>query len=470
MNNKHPNISIIIPVYNGEKYIRQCLDSVINQTYAEIEIICIDDGSTDNTPAILEEYAARDDRFVIVHQENKFAGVARNKGIDVAKGNYLYFLDADDYIDKSFCEVMIEAAESSHADITICRYMVYDVNSNELMDPPVFLADKYIDIPSVFRPIDLNEWIYYLSGSWAWDKLYRFEFVKSIKLRFQDGRVSNDGYFVDVSLVLADTIAFRNDKLITHRTNVYTSLENTRYDYWECGIQMLIAEHNELLKRGIYNNYKKAFVFHCAAYLTWQIRTMNNVSGFRRLYDKIKNELIGSLELLYENEDKEIACEEERMFIEELKAVSESDSILHYLLYIKEKVNHENEEYVKWVNGLRNHADSLAELVRKKHWRINIDKIYPGSRIILYGYGDVGKDLLYQISHSRELQVIGVSDRNELFEQDVRYISPEKIIEENFDYIIITVFDPKLSTEIRDTLISSGIENNKVLDREIYYE
>lgn len=93
-----PKISIIIPVYNAEKYLYDCLDSLINQTLKNTEIICIDDGSTDNSYEILCEYAAKDNRFIILQQENKGAGAARNKGMEIAKGEFLAFLDADDFL------------------------------------------------------------------------------------------------------------------------------------------------------------------------------------------------------------------------------------------------------------------------------------------------------------------------------------------------------------------------------------
>ena len=94
-----PKVSVIIPVYNTEKYLRQCLDSIVNQTLIDIEIICIDDGSTDMSLKILEEYSRADSRFTILHQTNQYAGVARNRGLDEAKGKYIFFMDSDDYCD-----------------------------------------------------------------------------------------------------------------------------------------------------------------------------------------------------------------------------------------------------------------------------------------------------------------------------------------------------------------------------------
>ena len=99
--NEQPKISVIVPVYNTEKYLAACLDSLVNQTLKEIEIICVDDGSTDSSLKILREYEAKDSRLKVITQENKYAGVPRNTGIDAAAGKYVYFADSDDYCDLS---------------------------------------------------------------------------------------------------------------------------------------------------------------------------------------------------------------------------------------------------------------------------------------------------------------------------------------------------------------------------------
>lgn len=110
-----PKISIIIPVYNAEKYLHECLDSVVSQTFKDIEIICIDDGSADNSYQVLQGYADKDSRFVILQQENKGAGAARNKGIEIAKGEFLAFLDSDDYYaDYTVLEKLYNSAKNNN--------------------------------------------------------------------------------------------------------------------------------------------------------------------------------------------------------------------------------------------------------------------------------------------------------------------------------------------------------------------
>ena len=115
-------VSVILPIYNEEKYLAQCLDSICGQTLKEIEIICVDDGSTDNSTHILKDYAKKDSRITLITQENQFAGAARNKGMACAVGKYLSFLDADDYYAPEMLEKMVKEAEENRADIVMCRY------------------------------------------------------------------------------------------------------------------------------------------------------------------------------------------------------------------------------------------------------------------------------------------------------------------------------------------------------------
>lgn len=112
-----PKVSIIVPIFNAQSYLERCINSLCAQTLHEIEIICVDDGSTDLTPEILRHYAAQDARVRIISQENKRQGGARNSGMDIARGSYLYFVDADDYIDPSSCEMLYKAAVQYNADV-----------------------------------------------------------------------------------------------------------------------------------------------------------------------------------------------------------------------------------------------------------------------------------------------------------------------------------------------------------------
>ena len=122
----NPQISVIVPIYNVEKYLAKCIDSIINQTLTNIEIILVNDGSTDNSRKIIDKYDKKDSRIKVIHKKNGGQGSARNAGLDIAKGEYIGFVDSDDWIDSNMYENLYNAAISNNADIVVCNRKVFD--------------------------------------------------------------------------------------------------------------------------------------------------------------------------------------------------------------------------------------------------------------------------------------------------------------------------------------------------------
>ena len=125
-----PKISIIVPVYNVEKYIRRCLDSIAAQTFTDWECICVDDGTPDASGKICDEYAQKDGRFVVIHKENGGVSSARNVGLDVAKGEYVTFCDSDDWVEKEMLEVFYNTALKNDAEVVISGFRTTDEHGN----------------------------------------------------------------------------------------------------------------------------------------------------------------------------------------------------------------------------------------------------------------------------------------------------------------------------------------------------
>ena len=138
-----PKVSVIIPVYNVEQYLRECLDSVVNQTLKDIEIICVNDGSTDNSLVILEEYAAKDERIKIVNKENGGLSSARNCAIPLARGEYIGFVDSDDWIDLDFYEKLYNTAKKYKAEIACANlYRVSNTKSKYFVKHRFCISSK----------------------------------------------------------------------------------------------------------------------------------------------------------------------------------------------------------------------------------------------------------------------------------------------------------------------------------------
>lgn len=209
-----PKVSVIIPVYNTEEYLEKCLYSIVNQTLNEIEIICVDDGSTDNSLQILKKYAENDNRIKVITQENSGAAVARNNGIDNAKGEYLYFIDSDDYVDLSFLEKMYNQSIDTDSDICLCQRTDYDMFRNRYTSVETAVITKFL--PSkIFNVNDISDKIFQFCEISVFTKLYKTEFIKSNKIRFQNLKSCNDVFFYFITLALAQKITYVNEFLVT---------------------------------------------------------------------------------------------------------------------------------------------------------------------------------------------------------------------------------------------------------------
>lgn len=241
-------VSVIIPVYNSEKYLTECLESVVNQTLTDIEIICINDGSTDNSLEILKQFQKKDNRIKIIDQENSGAGRARNVGIDKSCGEYLYFLDSDDYIKQNALEIFVSSI--GDADICLCKCSYID-DSNTIQKPP---HDKPVRTDNIFKiyPIPL------------FTKLYKTDFIKEKNIKCQEIKTCNDVYFHYASLILASSIKSIADTLIIHRESRQGSLTSSRGKSAYCILKAFYELRNlvpDNLKNEFYKCASKRFTY-----------------------------------------------------------------------------------------------------------------------------------------------------------------------------------------------------------------
>lgn len=201
-------VSIIIPSYNEENHIKKCIESLIKQSLQEIEIIIVNDGSTDNTLDIIIEYASEDPRIVVINQSNKGVSAARNRGIDEARGTYLAFVDADDYVDETIYEVMYNKAIDKYSDIVVCGNYIMQYNKMEKkisFDSEITLDNDNIDLFNFIKKFYLKK--EYRTS--CWNKLYKTELIK--------GKIS----FCDHSNVLSEDTLFNfNVLLYTKRVTI----------------------------------------------------------------------------------------------------------------------------------------------------------------------------------------------------------------------------------------------------------
>ncbi|WP_077623698.1 glycosyltransferase family 2 protein [Sediminibacillus massiliensis] len=229
-----PKISIIVPIYNVAKYLSRCLDSLIGQSIEEIEIIAVNDGSTDSSLEILKDYAVKDKRIVIKTKENGGVSSARNEGIELAKGEYVGFVDPDDWIEIDMYKVLYREANNYGAEIVMCSYIrEFGTHSKEKHFPlpeKVFYQNNDVQTQIMRRLIGpINEEVSNpeLLDAWGtvWSKLYRTDIIKKNNIRFTD----------------LHKIGSNEDSLFNmeafHYTNSFLFINNPFYHYWRANAE-----------------------------------------------------------------------------------------------------------------------------------------------------------------------------------------------------------------------------------------
>ena len=248
--NYTPKVSVIIPVYNVEEYLRECLDSVVNQTLKEIEIICVDDGSTDNSLEILKEYAKKDSRITVITQQNLHAGVARNAGLAVAKGEYVHFLDSDDWVEKNIYTIIPSKDQND-----IIMFDSFKVD--KILDKKISWKKSYLDCKKVSTNINIYE--FENAPNSPWGKLFSRKFIEKFNLKFQNLRCCNDIYFIKLSIALAEKILLVDEILYNWRFNAHGNISSTRGAYSECIVKAAELLKLSLIKENVFPIYKNVF-------------------------------------------------------------------------------------------------------------------------------------------------------------------------------------------------------------------
>lgn len=261
-------VSVVIPIYNAQKYIQQCVDSILMQTLKEIEIICVNDGSTDRSLEIIEEIQKKDQRVKIINQNNQGAGAARNKGLYQASGEYIIFLDADDFFEKKMLKEIYKIAKKKDAEIVVFTSDAYDELEQKRYKRDWGLQTDYLKkLKQPFSFHKIPDYIFNFTNGWAWDKMFKRTFIISNHLKFQQIQTTNDLYFVFASLIKAQRIMTVNKIYVHQRINVKNSLSGKRHKSWRCFFLALQSLYDLLAEIGCYKEVEKSFINFSVNYL-----------------------------------------------------------------------------------------------------------------------------------------------------------------------------------------------------------
>lgn len=332
-------VSVIVPVYNAEKYVERTIESIARQTLKEIQIILVNDGSTDNSQEICENYAKKDERIMVVNKANGGLSDARNAGLKVAKGKYIMFIDADDLYEEDSCQHMYNIIEKMNADYVIGNYRMMDEDGTK-WENTAFDVEKYQDFQ-----LDINdhEKSFWVMNSTAWNKIYNTQFLKKHDITFKVPAPAEDFYFTAMCYLKANRGVYTPKVIYLYRNSPNSLSKSCSMKYFN----------------GINRSYK----------LTYNAIKENNGLGFYRyIYAKVNAYILCQLI------DSERVTDEEKIeFLEEFRWYFElSDELKVHVTHetLKDVVNLIKEkDYKKAIiemNKIKDYRKKLPENQKKR--------------------------------------------------------------------------------------------------------
>jgi len=292
-----PAVSVIIPCYNAEKYLDMCMESILNQTLRDIEIICVDDGSTDKTLNKLNYYAANNPRMRVFSQRNQFAGAARNLGLSQARGEYVLFLDCDDFFAENLAQDAYAAAVSADADVVLFNARCFDEATGEFQKG-WFLNMGLVPEKRPFSPEECADHLYQITTPVPWTKMFRRQFLLDTKLQFQTLRHTNDFYFVLSVLAMAKRIVAIDQVLVTYRIGQKTNLQSTKSKNPLCFYTAYKAVYDKLEELGLLGALHQSYANRTLGGCLYNLRSMNDLEAQEEVFDRLREEIFRKLDIL----------------------------------------------------------------------------------------------------------------------------------------------------------------------------
>lgn len=277
-------VSIIVPVYNTEKYLRQCLDSILSQTLKEIEVICVNDGSTDSSGEILEEYRRLDERVKVITKKNDGLGAARNSGIDAAKGEYIGFVDSDDFVDPNMFSRLYWTGLQANADVSIGNVYLYLNDSQQVMPYRNQALYQKLEKMNFFRSVEIPQIV---TNIGVWDRIYRKEFLCVYNLRNPEHVIYEDALFSFQTSILANKITVCCDAIYFYRKNTGTAItdkeiedDSFKFDF----LKNCINIKKFLYSQNMYDIFADYYLVYFLSNALWHQSNISEYGNFKSFF------------------------------------------------------------------------------------------------------------------------------------------------------------------------------------------
>lgn len=427
-------ISVVMAVYNGEKYLGQALDTIINQSLKEIEIICVDDGSTDESLNILNRYKKKDNRIKVLRHLEKTDGAAaaRNMGMDAAIGEYLSFLDADDFFELDMLEKAYAKAKLDESDVVLFDAYVYDEISKRNYKENWILDRSKLPDKSCFKPGECADTLFRISMGSAWTAIFKRQMVTENDLKFESMHHTDDQVFVYLSYCCANHISVVDERLVHYRKNTDGSQSANAAQHPEAGYMAPMVLKRKLEEKKLYDTYKNALAMLALEVAYWHLCQMKDINNFNTLFEILKNKVLielGTLNLT------------EKMVGTDL---------------------------IKWRDSVLSNTSETYLLERQivddtKQYISNIpDEVKENARVVIYGAGVFGRKIFDYIFASGVFKIQAWVDRKY---KDLGYPiqAVKSILNIDYDYILVAMKYENVYKSIKNDLVCLGIDASKII-------
>ena len=434
--NKKPLVSVIVPCYNSADYIYTSIGSIISQDYQELEIICVDDGSDDDTLTCLRKLSEDDERIVVLQQKREYAGVARNKGLEAASGDYYIFLDSDDVFLPQMISKMVDCAERTGADVVLCDAYFQNCNTGEYSMPSYVINRSLVEKYSCFSYKDMPDNIFQVSLSVPWNKMLRADFIRRNNIRFQGTKRSNDEYFSAIAIMTAQLIAWVPDRMVIYRHANAKSLQGfSEDDISDDFYKAHLAIKETLSDQDKYEPVKRSFQNKVCSTCIAQLSKQATYRQYDAMYRLIKDVVVPTF-----FSTDEIACIKNSR----LKLLMESSDSAEYLFEQLKKESELREAFLFPFNKLG----------------------FEDRNIALYGAGKMGQAYYRQLQKNTFYRIVCVYDRDYMIKKDngMEITSPAEIGRVPFDRIVIAIDNSNVKNAVKEMLVNEyGIEVSKII-------
>jgi glycosyltransferase involved in cell wall biosynthesis len=371
------SLSIIIPIYNSQKYLKACLNSVLKSEFSNFEVILIDDGSTDKSLSICQEYKTRDKRFKVYKKKNKGVGATRNFGISKARGKYIHFLDSDDTISSKLYSATIPLLEDNDLDFMVFPTASLNHNTGKITTHDFTINQKLLPKKPIFSYKDMQRNVFSIFNNWVWNKIYRLSFINENNISFPETiSSSEDKYFSSLSLLNAKKISVYKSEtpLLFYRDENPDSLDGSRHLYPFNIYNVLILLQDYLQTKDYFPALERDFINNALHELLFFLFTTRG-QGFDDLYSFLQKEGFSKLNILDKNKAYFYDKNEYDFFKKELLGKPLSTFFINIINTQNEKINRSSTELNTLINQARE-QEAENETLKKALQDIKNSKSY----------------------------------------------------------------------------------------------